>query len=123
MSRYTEEENRRRSLMRRQEMADDARRKTMWNAAGVGFSETETEYGIEYRRDADPAWYSADPFYEPLRLHTDLTHSREEALVVAEEIRAGRWGVTKQSGPGTYNITGVRVYERVSSAKIIHQLS
>lgn len=123
MGRYTEEENRRRAAMQNQRRADEERRQSMWHAAYVGYAQEATEYAIEYRENDDPVWYSASPFYDPVRLDTDTTHNEAEAEEIAGLILTGKWAVTKQNEPGDRRITGVRIIERYSRAKIIRHLS
>lgn len=121
MSGYTYNPHRMRELRDEEQAAEDERR-GVWTDAKPGYTESETVYVIEYRQGNDPAWYSASPFYEPVRLQYEETHSELEAHEVAARILSGEWGVQRQRDPATDNITTVRVIERVSSAKIISQV-
>jgi len=123
MTNYTREELDRLNSMRRQRMGDSERERDQWDAAPVGWSESETVYVIEYQHPGDPTWYAASPFYTPLRLNSDETHSKEEAHEVAVMIRKGERAVSKGQEGRPSLVAAVRVIERVSSAKIISQLS
>jgi len=118
---YTREELDRLHAMRQQRRGDDERRQERWNAIGVGYSETETAYRIEHQNHGDPIWYAASPFYTPLRLDPDETHSKEEAHEVAAMLRKGERAVSKGQEGRPSLVAAVRVIERVSSAKIISQ--
>lgn len=121
MGAYTQDELKQVREMREAQQEESARRRTEWNAAQTGFIEAETVYVIEYRHDDDPTWYGAAPFFDPLRVDTDETHDEDEAHAVAVELLNHKRGVRKQSSPGAYNVTGVRVIERKNSAQIISQ--
>lgn len=123
MGAYTPEELARIHTMRQQERDDYDRKKQEWNTTvHVGYCETETEYSIQFRLDYEPAWYAADPFYEPLRTDPGHTHSEAEAHEVAGQLLAGTRGVTKQDTPGDRNITAVQVTEVVSTLKVISRV-
>lgn len=115
------EETRRLNAMRQQEQADGDRERQLWQSAGVGYSETGTEYVIEYRKHGDPTWYGCSPFFEPLRLRTEETHSKAEAEEVAALIKRGERPVSKNAAE--HGIEAVRVIERTATAKIITQIS
>lgn len=123
MAGYTEEENRRRAAMQSQERADEDRRLSMWHAAPVGWSETETVYVIEYRNPGDPSWYGCSPFHTPLRLRPEETHNQYEAEEVARLILAGEWAKNRQEEPGAHPVDATRVIERISTGKIILHVS
>jgi hypothetical protein len=93
-----------------------------WNAAPVGYVETETVYGIAYRKDSDPQWYSAAPFYTPVRPNPCETHDQAEAEQVAALVLLHERAVSHQSRPGAVNVTAVRIVERVNTAKILKEL-
>lgn len=122
MAAYTKEELQRISAMRRQARADDERRQSMWTHAQPGHTSSDTNYVIEYRTDDHPTWFAASPFYDPLRVDPDRTHSKEEAEEVAALILLGTWGVAKQSDPGAVNVTAVRVIKGTWTSKIVQQL-
>lgn len=107
--------------LRQQERADGERERKRWSAAGPGYSETETVYVIEYRKHGDPTWFGCSPFFEPLRLRPEETHSRAEAEEVAALIKQDRHPVSKNATE--YSIEAVRVIERTATAKIIAQIS
>lgn len=119
MGAYTKEELQRIYLMRRQERADDDRRREQWNAAPVGWTEDETVYVIEYRIGVGETWNGCSPFFDPLSTSPEETHSRHIAEDVAQELLDGKRGPNKTADPADRDITAVRIIERVSTAKII----
>lgn len=122
MTGYTDEELKQLRTMRRQEQADGEREWQRWNAAGPGFSDEETVYVIEYREWGDHVWIGCSPFFDPIRVRPEETHSREEAEEVARLVLEGKRATNK--GAMAYKgIDAVRIITRVSSAKILTQLT
>ena len=121
MGAYTRAELDRIHELRKEWLAESDRRRDQWDAEIAGFTEDQTVYVIEYRCDDNPTWFSATPFYDPVRVQPGETHDEAEAHTVAAKILAGTWGTSKQSNPGSDNVTGVRVIERYSKATIISQ--
>lgn len=107
--------------LREQERADGERERKRWNAATPGYSETGTVYAIEYRRDGDPTWFGCSPFFEPLRLRSEETHSRQEAEEVAVLLMRGERRLNKQDAPRS--LDAVRIIERIATARIVTQIS
>lgn len=122
MAHFTQEELDRILLMRQQRSADCDREKQRWDAAYAGYEETETYYVIQYMEEGRHGWISCDPFYAPLRLDRDRTHSKAEAYEVAAKLLAGEWATRKQAEPGDTKIAQVQVIECVSSQKILKRL-
>lgn len=107
--------------LRQQERADGERERKRWNEAGPGYSETETVYAIEYRRDGDPTWFGCSPFFEPVSLRPQETRSRQEAEEVAVLLMRGERRRHKQDAPRS--LDAVRIIERIAAARIITQIS
>lgn len=122
MAAFTQEELARLRAMRRQESADAERERQLWCSVGPGYSETETVYVIEYREQGDHNWLGCSPFYDPLRMRPEETHSKEEAKEVAALILEGK-RATDRGAMAMKGIGAVRIIERVASAKIITQLT
>lgn len=107
--------------LRQQERADGDRNRERWHAASPGYSETETVYVIEYRRDGDPTWFGCSPFFEPVSLRPEETHSRQEAEEAAVLLMRGERRLNKQDAPR--NLDAVRIIERIATARIVTQIS
>ena len=119
---YTTDELKKIEELRDQQHADQAIIGKGWDVAGVGYSQGDTEYRIEYRLKGNgTAWYSAHPFYEPLSPHADYTTDQQRADEIADLILAGQWPTTRGGDPQDRNIVAVRVVEVVSTSKITKQ--
>lgn len=117
---WTREELDTMNTLKREQSARFVREAEEWQAAGLGYIDADVEYVIEYRKGADdPAWYTANPFYDPVSLNPDRTADKTEALLVAAMLLRGERGTQRGRNPQREDVREVRIIERTISAKII----
>lgn len=117
MARYTSEDLRKIRELRAEERAESDREGAEWDAAGAGFTQSETRWCIQYKRAGREGWIVSSPFYDPLRVDPGETRDRDEADRVAQKILTGQWSPNKQGDP-EQDITKVRVVRREAAATI-----